>query len=81
MADSHANPGSTKKLPQRACCHYPVSVYLSKSPLAPHVSRSHARPALKSKSFDDRMEKATKAQAIKKLQAELKEEKQAEIQR
>jgi len=27
------------------------------------------------------MEKATKAQAVKKLQAELKEEKQAEIQR
>jgi len=27
------------------------------------------------------MEKATKAKAIKKLQAELKEEKQAEIQR
>jgi len=45
------------------------------------TARSHLRPALKSKSFDDRMEKATKAQAIKKLQAELKEEKQAEIQR
>ncbi len=79
MADSHANPGSSERLPQRACS-YPVSVYLNLQ-LAPHVSRSHARPALKSKSFDDRMEKATKAQAIKKLQAELKEEKQAEIQR
>jgi hypothetical protein len=45
------------------------------------VSRSHSRPALKSRSFDDRMEKATKAQAVKKLQTELKEEKQAEIQR
>jgi rRNA-processing protein CGR1 len=56
-------------------------MYINQSPLAPHVSRSHARPALKSKSFDDRMEKATKAQAIKKLQAELKEEKQAEIRR
>jgi rRNA-processing protein CGR1 len=39
------------------------------------------QPALKPTSFDDRMEKTTKAQAIKKLQVELKEEKQAEIQR
>jgi len=39
------------------------------------------QPALKSTSFDDRMVKTTKAQAIKKLQVELKEEKQAEIQR
>ena len=39
------------------------------------------QPALKSTSFDDRMAKTTKAQAIKKLQVELKEEKQAEIQR
>jgi rRNA-processing protein CGR1 len=39
------------------------------------------QPALKSKSFSDRMEKASKALAIKKLQAELKEEKEAEIQR
>jgi len=46
-----------------------------------HFSRSHLPPALKSKSFSDRMEKATKALAIKKLQAELKEEKEAEIQR
>jgi len=44
-------------------------------------SRSHLRPALKSRSFGDRMEKASKAQAIKKLQAELREEKQAETQR
>ena len=44
-------------------------------------SRSHLQPALKSRGFHDRMEKATKAQAVKKLQAELKEEKQTEIQR
>ncbi|KAI0286979.1 hypothetical protein BGY98DRAFT_24689 [Russula aff. rugulosa BPL654] len=43
--------------------------------------RSHLQPALKSRGFHDRMEKASKAQAIKKLQAELKEEKQTEIQR
>ncbi|KAH8998911.1 hypothetical protein EDB86DRAFT_3075961 [Lactarius hatsudake] len=45
------------------------------------TARSHLPPALKSKSFSDRMEKASKALAIKKLQAELKEEKEAEIQR
>jgi rRNA-processing protein CGR1 len=50
---------------------------LQKTPTA----RSHMQPALKSKSFSDRMEKASKALAIKKLQAELKEEKEAEIQR
>jgi len=45
------------------------------------IRRSHMQPALKSTSFDDRMAKTTKARAIKKLQVELKEEKQAEIQR
>jgi len=45
------------------------------------TARSHLQPALKSKRFDDRMEKASKAQAIKKLQAELKEEKEAESRR
>ncbi|KAI0756695.1 hypothetical protein C8Q80DRAFT_1264717 [Daedaleopsis nitida] len=37
--------------------------------------------ALKTKKWEERMEKTKKAQAIKKLQVELKEEKQAEIQR
>ena len=46
-----------------------------------HFSRSHLQPALKSKSFTNRMEQTSKALAIKKLQTELKEEKQAEIQR
>ncbi|KAN0135734.1 Cgr1 [Lactarius tabidus] len=45
------------------------------------TARSHMQPAVKSKSFSNRMEKTTKALAVKKLQAELKEEKQAEIQR
>ncbi|KAF8481124.1 hypothetical protein DFH94DRAFT_793620 [Russula ochroleuca] len=49
----------------------------SKSPTV----RSHLQPAVKSRCFHDRMEKASKAQAIKKLQTELKEEKQAEMQR
>ncbi|KAI0271349.1 hypothetical protein BC834DRAFT_437684 [Gloeopeniophorella convolvens] len=43
--------------------------------------RSHLQPALKSKSFGDRIEKTGKTLAIKKLQTVLKEEKQAEIQR
>ena len=60
---------------------YPSYPYLCLSPLDLRVSRSHMQPALKPTSFDDRMEKTTKAQAIKKLQVELKEEKQAEIQR
>ncbi|KAJ3548327.1 hypothetical protein NMY22_g1308 [Coprinellus aureogranulatus] len=43
--------------------------------------RSHLPRGVKTKSWEDRMEKTQKEQAIKKLQAELKEEKQAEIQR
>jgi hypothetical protein len=60
------------------CVLHPVSMALIV--MLFHVSRSHLQPAVKS-SFHDRMEKTTKAQAIKKLQAELKEERQAEIQR
>ncbi|KAG6832294.1 hypothetical protein H0H92_003527 [Tricholoma furcatifolium] len=43
--------------------------------------RSQLPEGLKTKSWDDRMRKTQQAQAIKKLEAELKEEKQAEIQR
>jgi len=45
------------------------------------TARSHLPPGVKSKNFGDRMEKASKTQAINKLQAELKEEKQAEVRR
>lgn len=38
-------------------------------------------PSLKTKKWEDRMEKTQKAKAIKKLQDELREEKQAEITR
>lgn len=44
-------------------------------------SRSHLPDGLKTKKWEDRMEKTKKAQAIKKLQTELKDEKLAEIQR
>ncbi|KAF5355807.1 hypothetical protein D9756_004081 [Leucocoprinus leucothites] len=43
--------------------------------------RSHLPAGVKTKNWEDRMEKTKKAQAIKKLQQELKDEKQAELQR
>ena len=43
--------------------------------------RSHLRPALKTASWEDRMRKTKERAAMKKLEAELKEEKQAEIRR
>ncbi|KAJ2919275.1 hypothetical protein MD484_g1137, partial [Candolleomyces efflorescens] len=43
--------------------------------------RSQLPEGLKTKRWEDRMEKTKKQQAIKKLQAELKDEKQAEFQR
>ena len=43
--------------------------------------RSLLPDGLKTKKWEDRMEKTKKEQAIKKLQAELKDEKLSEIQR
>ncbi|KAI0715293.1 hypothetical protein C8Q76DRAFT_730197 [Earliella scabrosa] len=43
--------------------------------------RTHLPEGLKTKKWEDRMEKTKKEQAIKKLQVELKDEKRAEIQR
>ncbi|KAJ6621596.1 hypothetical protein B0H10DRAFT_2016573 [Mycena sp. CBHHK59/15] len=57
---------------------------LSGKPWKPQKSatvRSHLQDGVKTKSWEDRMEKTKKAQAIKKLQAELKDEKQAEATR
>ena len=45
------------------------------------IRRSHLPEGVKTKKWDDRMQKVKKEQAIKKLQAELKDEKLAEIQR
>jgi len=45
------------------------------------TQRSHLPDGVKTKRWEDRMEKVKKEQAIKKLQAELKGEKQAERQR
>jgi Cgr1 family protein len=78
MAESQENPGNIQNHLLRT--YYTPCLY----PLFPpvfYISRSHQQPGLKMRSFHDRMEKASKALAIKKLQAELKEEKQAEIQR
>ncbi|KAG6841937.1 hypothetical protein C0991_005117 [Blastosporella zonata] len=43
--------------------------------------RSQLPQGLKTKSWDDRMRKTQQALAIKKLEAELRDEKQSEIQR
>ncbi|KAI0348415.1 hypothetical protein BDW22DRAFT_90092 [Trametopsis cervina] len=43
--------------------------------------RSHLPDGVKTKSWEDRMQKTQKEKAIKQLQAELKEEKLAEIKR
>ncbi|EPQ60539.1 hypothetical protein GLOTRDRAFT_135211 [Gloeophyllum trabeum ATCC 11539] len=45
------------------------------------IVRSTLPDGVKTKKWEDRMEKAKREQAMKKLQAELKEEKQAEIAR
>lgn len=44
-------------------------------------SRSHMPEGVKTKRWEDRMQKTQKEKAIKQLQTELKEEKQAEIRR
>jgi len=56
----------------------------SSKPWKSHKSaavRSHIPDGVKAKSWQDRMEKTKKELAIKKLQAELKDEKQADITR
>ncbi|KAJ8083845.1 hypothetical protein PM082_002611 [Marasmius tenuissimus] len=47
----------------------------------PPCNRSHLSDGRKAKSFADRMEQTKKALAVKKLQQELKDEKQAEKDR
>ena len=59
-----------------------VMHFLSPIPLLTHCpSRSHLQAGLKTKNWEDRMKKTQKALSIKKLQAELKGEKQAELKR
>jgi rRNA-processing protein CGR1 len=43
--------------------------------------RSHLQAGVKTKNWQDRMEKTQKALSIRKLQAELREEKQTELKR
>jgi rRNA-processing protein CGR1 len=45
------------------------------------LSRSHLPRGVKSKSWEERKQKDTKSAAVNALQKELKDEKQAEIQR
>jgi rRNA-processing protein CGR1 len=58
-----------------------VVLFLPLHLLILQFSRSHLPEGVKTKSWEDRMQKTQKALAIKKLQAELKAEKQAELQR
>ncbi|KAK0478288.1 hypothetical protein IW261DRAFT_1565270 [Armillaria novae-zelandiae] len=67
-------------IPLRASSNGRVS-YKSWKPLKSATVRSLVSAGRKSKSWDDRMEKAKKAMSIKKLEKELKEEKQAELTR
>ena len=59
-----------------------VMDFLSAIPLLTYCpSRSHLQPGVKTKNWEDRMKKTQKALSIKKLQAKLGEEKQAELKR
>jgi Cgr1 family len=53
------------------------------NPTEPNLlcSRSYLPDGVKTRSWEDRMQKTTKDKAIKKLQTELREEKQADIKR
>ncbi|KAJ7293440.1 Cgr1 family-domain-containing protein [Mycena rebaudengoi] len=50
-------------------------------PIKTPIVRSHLQDGVKTKSWEERMQKTQKALAIKKLQAELKDEKQADFAR
>ena len=76
MAVSLANRGRLKR-PQLCMLSYPCY----SCSLIARFSRSHLPEGVRTKSWEDRMQKTQKALAIKKLQTELKEEKQAELQR
>lgn len=62
---------------------YCVCPFGSITPLLSLISfrRSYLQEGVKTKNWEDRMAKTQKALAIKKLQAELKEEKEAEAKR
>jgi hypothetical protein len=76
MVVSPANRGRLKK-PQPCMLSYSRH----SCSLIVRLSRSHLPEGVRTKSWEDRMQKTQKALAIKKLQTELKEEKQAELQR
>ncbi|KAK0464957.1 Cgr1 family-domain-containing protein [Desarmillaria tabescens] len=79
IMDTSSTPG-VSPIPLRGSSNGRVSAK-SWKPLKSATARSLASTGRKSKSWDDRMEKAKKAMSIKKLEKELKEEKQAEITR
>ncbi|KAH9005676.1 hypothetical protein EDB83DRAFT_2210365, partial [Lactarius deliciosus] len=81
LSSSHGRVSGKPWKSQKTATAYVLQTFFPHINYRSHFSRSHLPRALKSKSFSDRMAKASKAMAIRKLQAELKEEKEAEIQR
>ena len=71
MEDSESSYGVRKLQIAPKTSHHPN----------PWIRRSHLPDGVKSKSWTDRMQKTQKAKSIKMLEANLKEEKQAEINR
>ncbi|KAM5530110.1 hypothetical protein V8D89_016219 [Ganoderma adspersum] len=71
--------GKGWKPAKSATVMFPRSLMLESTPV--QIRRSHLPEGVKTKKWDDRMQKVKKEQAIKKLQAELKDEKLAQIQR
>ena len=76
MAVSPVSHGRLKS-PQPCMLSYPRR----SCSLIDSFSRSHLPEGVRTKRWEDRMQKTQKALAIKKLQTELKEEKQVEFQR
>ncbi|PPQ67042.1 hypothetical protein CVT26_009939 [Gymnopilus dilepis] len=72
--------GKPWKAPKSATV-YVISVPLRVPSSSRLPRRSQMPQGLRTKRWEDRMAKTQKAQAIKKLEVELKEEKQAELQR
>jgi hypothetical protein len=68
------------KLQRGATVYHPPSC-LRASESSPPSSRSHMSPALRTKSWQSRIDQATKAKAIKKLEQELRDEKIADLSR
>jgi rRNA-processing protein CGR1 len=72
--------GKSWKSQKTATVYATLSAYIIVSELK-KPRRTHLPDGVKAKNWEDRMQKTARARAIKKLQAELKDEKLSEIQR